>query len=169
MEDTSWMKKKFIRWMEDHRGLILTVFGLPLSFIFDLVMQVFKVVAWEYSKCEEANNGTQCSSSGTGPTACSSPAPLSTGRGWRPSSDRSVKCNPVICHQSVESWQCDGNVMAMLWQCCGNVDAGKHVSIVAAVSTHGAIVPRGESTRHHCSCWAHHSQGHGHLALSIQC
>ena len=44
MEDTSWMKKKFIRWMEDHRGLILTVFGLPLSFIFDLVMQVFKVV-----------------------------------------------------------------------------------------------------------------------------
>ena len=43
MEDTSWMKKKFIRWMEDNRGLILTVFGLPLSFIFDLVMQVYKV------------------------------------------------------------------------------------------------------------------------------
>ena len=42
MEDTSWMKKKFIRWMEDNRGLILTVFGLPLSFIFDLVMQVYK-------------------------------------------------------------------------------------------------------------------------------
>ena len=42
MEDTSWMKKKFIRWMEDNRGLILTVFGLPLSFIFDLVMQVFE-------------------------------------------------------------------------------------------------------------------------------
>ena len=37
------MKKKFIRWMEDNRGLILTVFGLPLSFIFDLVMQVYKV------------------------------------------------------------------------------------------------------------------------------
>ena len=48
MEDTSWMKKKFIRWMEDHRGLILTVFGLPLSFIFDLVMQVFEVVAWAW-------------------------------------------------------------------------------------------------------------------------
>ena len=37
------MKKKFIRWMEDNRGLILTVFGLPLSFIFDLVMQVYKM------------------------------------------------------------------------------------------------------------------------------
>ena len=40
MDDTSWMKKKVIRWMEDNRGLILTVFGLPLSFLFDLVMQV---------------------------------------------------------------------------------------------------------------------------------
>ena len=42
MDDTSWLKKKIIRWMEDNRGLILTVFGLPLSFIFDLVMQVYK-------------------------------------------------------------------------------------------------------------------------------
>ena len=40
MEESSWLKKRIIRWMEDNRGLILTVFGLPLSFIFDLVMQV---------------------------------------------------------------------------------------------------------------------------------
>lgn len=40
MEESSWIKKRIIRWMEDNRGLILTVFGLPLSFIFDLVMQV---------------------------------------------------------------------------------------------------------------------------------
>jgi len=33
------MKKKIIRAMEDNRGLILTVFGLPLSFLFDQVMQ----------------------------------------------------------------------------------------------------------------------------------
>ena len=44
MEDTGWMKKKIIRWMEDNRGLILTVFGLPLSFLFDLVMQVGKTL-----------------------------------------------------------------------------------------------------------------------------
>ena len=34
-----------IRWMEDNRGLILTVVGLPLSFLFDLVMQVRN---WSY-------------------------------------------------------------------------------------------------------------------------
>ena len=34
------VKRRFIRWMEDNRGLILTVIGLPASFIFDLVMQV---------------------------------------------------------------------------------------------------------------------------------
>ena len=34
------LKRRFIRWMEDNRGLILTVIGLPASFIFDLVMQV---------------------------------------------------------------------------------------------------------------------------------
>merc|ERR1719150_3538363 len=34
-----------IRWMEDNRGLILTVIGLPLSFLFDLVMQVRN---WSY-------------------------------------------------------------------------------------------------------------------------
>jgi len=33
------MRKKVIRAMEDNRGLILTVFGLPLSFLFDKVMQ----------------------------------------------------------------------------------------------------------------------------------
>ena len=39
MGDSGWLKKRFIRWMEDNRGLILTVVGLPLSFLFDLVMQ----------------------------------------------------------------------------------------------------------------------------------
>ena len=34
------LKRRFIRWMEDNRGLILTVIGLPASFIFDLVMEV---------------------------------------------------------------------------------------------------------------------------------
>ena len=34
------LKRRFIRWMEDNRGLILTVIGLPASFIFDLIMQV---------------------------------------------------------------------------------------------------------------------------------
>ena len=61
MEDTSWMKKKFIRWMEDNRGLILTVFGLPLSFIFDLVMQVYKVAIAKKlgsSKYAGSNNET---------------------------------------------------------------------------------------------------------------
>ena len=38
--DGSKLRKRFIRWMEDNRGLILTVFGLPLSFMFDIVMQV---------------------------------------------------------------------------------------------------------------------------------
>ena len=33
------MKRRFIRWMEDNRGLILTVIGLPASFIFDLIMR----------------------------------------------------------------------------------------------------------------------------------
>jgi len=37
--ESGWMKKKIIRSMEDNRGLILTVFGLPLSFLFDQVMQ----------------------------------------------------------------------------------------------------------------------------------
>ena len=34
------LKKRFTRWMEDNRGLILTVFGLPASFLFDMLMQV---------------------------------------------------------------------------------------------------------------------------------
>lgn len=34
------MKKYLIRWMEDNRGLILTLFGLPLSFLFDIMMQL---------------------------------------------------------------------------------------------------------------------------------
>ena len=38
--ETSPLKKRFIRWMEDNRGLILTVIGLPASFLFDLVMRV---------------------------------------------------------------------------------------------------------------------------------
>ena len=45
------LKRRFIRWMEDNRGLILTVIGLPASFIFDLVMQVScinKVVGMYY-------------------------------------------------------------------------------------------------------------------------
>ena len=33
------LKKRFIRWMEDNRGLILTVVGLPASFLFDVVLQ----------------------------------------------------------------------------------------------------------------------------------
>ena len=40
MADDFILKKRFIRWMEDNRGIILTVFGLPASFIFDLIMQV---------------------------------------------------------------------------------------------------------------------------------
>lgn len=40
MEEKSELKKRIIRWMEDNRGLILTVFGLPASFIFDIIMQV---------------------------------------------------------------------------------------------------------------------------------
>ena len=45
--DGSKLRKRFIRWMEDNRGLILTVFGLPLSFLFDIVMQV-KIYYVEY-------------------------------------------------------------------------------------------------------------------------
>ncbi len=33
-------RRNFIRWMEDNRGLILTVIGLPASFMFDVVLQV---------------------------------------------------------------------------------------------------------------------------------
>ena len=40
MGESGWVKRRMIRWMEDNRGLILTVLGLPLSFLFDLVMQV---------------------------------------------------------------------------------------------------------------------------------
>ena len=36
------VRRRFIRWMEDNRGLILTVFGLPASFLFDIVMQVIR-------------------------------------------------------------------------------------------------------------------------------
>eukprot|EP00092_Neocalanus_flemingeri_P030589 GFUD01033213.1.p1 GENE.GFUD01033213.1~~GFUD01033213.1.p1 ORF type:complete len:539 (-),score=77.90 GFUD01033213.1:1-1617(-) len=43
--ESGWLKKRCIRWMEDNRGLILTVFGLPLSFIFDLVLQLRN---WSY-------------------------------------------------------------------------------------------------------------------------
>ena len=39
-EQKAAMKKHVIRWMEDNRGLILTLFGLPASFIFDMLMQV---------------------------------------------------------------------------------------------------------------------------------
>jgi len=42
---SGWVKSRFIRWMEDNRGLILTVFGLPLSFMFDLLLQVRN---WSY-------------------------------------------------------------------------------------------------------------------------
>ena len=45
MSSSSWVKRRMIRWMEDNRGLILTVIGLPLSFLFDLVMQVRN---WSY-------------------------------------------------------------------------------------------------------------------------
>ena len=38
--DSGALKKRLIRWMEDNRGLILTVVGLPASFIFDVVFQV---------------------------------------------------------------------------------------------------------------------------------
>ncbi len=40
--ESSWLKRKIIRWMEDNRGLILTLVGLPLSFLFDQAMQVPK-------------------------------------------------------------------------------------------------------------------------------
>jgi len=39
MMDSSPLKKRFIRWMEDNRGLILTVIGLPASFMFDIIMR----------------------------------------------------------------------------------------------------------------------------------
>ena len=78
MEDTSWVKKKIIRWMEDNRGLILTLFGLPLSFIFDLVMQVICRLT---IKIEEEIISF---SSETGPTECSFRAHLDTGKGWQP-------------------------------------------------------------------------------------
>jgi hypothetical protein len=42
MMESSWLKRKIIRWMEDNRGLILTLVGLPLSFLFDQAMQVPK-------------------------------------------------------------------------------------------------------------------------------
>ena len=45
MGDSGWLKRRMIRWMEDNRGLILTVLGLPLSFLFDLVMQLRN---WSY-------------------------------------------------------------------------------------------------------------------------
>ena len=38
--ESSAIKKRFIRWMEENRGLILTLIGLPASFIFDTVMRV---------------------------------------------------------------------------------------------------------------------------------
>jgi hypothetical protein len=38
--DTLTLKRRFIRWMEDNRGLILTVIGLPASFLFDHIMRV---------------------------------------------------------------------------------------------------------------------------------
>jgi len=44
--ETSPLKKRFIRWMEDNRGLILTVIGLPASFLFDLVMRTRN---WAYA------------------------------------------------------------------------------------------------------------------------
>ena len=40
MTDKAELKRKFIRWMEDNRGLILTVIGLPASFMFDIILQV---------------------------------------------------------------------------------------------------------------------------------
>ena len=40
MMDKAELKRKFIRWMEDNRGLILTVIGLPASFMFDIILQV---------------------------------------------------------------------------------------------------------------------------------
>ena len=45
MGESGWLKRRMIRWMEDNRGLILTVLGLPLSFLFDLVMQLRN---WSY-------------------------------------------------------------------------------------------------------------------------
>jgi hypothetical protein len=38
--ENSALKKRFIRWMEENRGLILTLIGLPASFLFDAVMRV---------------------------------------------------------------------------------------------------------------------------------
>ena len=43
LDTGSQLRKRFIRWMEDNRGLILTVFGLPASFMFDIVMQVLEL------------------------------------------------------------------------------------------------------------------------------
>jgi len=39
MVGTEWLRRRTIRWLEDNRGLLLTVLGLPLSFLFDLAMQ----------------------------------------------------------------------------------------------------------------------------------
>ena len=38
--ENSALKKRFIRWMEENRGLILTCIGLPASFIFDTILRV---------------------------------------------------------------------------------------------------------------------------------
>lgn len=38
--DTAQLKKKLVRFMEEHRGLIVVLFCLPASFIFDLCFQL---------------------------------------------------------------------------------------------------------------------------------
>ena len=51
LDTGSQLRKRFIRWMEDNRGLILTVFGLPASFMFDIVMQVMALYFFINLQC----------------------------------------------------------------------------------------------------------------------
>jgi uncharacterized protein YceK len=48
--ESSNLKKRFIRWMEENRGLILTVIGLPASFIFDTILRVKKIDTYLFKK-----------------------------------------------------------------------------------------------------------------------
>ena len=106
------MKKKFIRWMEDNRGLILTVFGLPLSFIFDLVMQVYKVAIAKKlgsSKYAGSNLIMRHDNDIPVPELVLPRVPL------QPSQTRGEGGgHPATGRSNVESV---GNGVAMLWQC----------------------------------------------------
>lgn len=51
------LKKKLIRWLEDNRGIVIFLFCLPASFIFDLVLELrlwfknrFFSAPWQHDK-----------------------------------------------------------------------------------------------------------------------